>query len=695
MKKILPLLVFMFCTLYSQGKIDLDFIFAHPRIWGTTPEEIRWSPDDSKIAFLWSDSGEKFREIWIAEIPSGKLRKLTELEKSLIDKEKDCEIENLSWFPDGEKLLFSFQGDIYTITEGSTPVPLAETKYIESNPKISPDGEYVSFVRNHNIYLIDIKEGREIQFTHKGSVEKLIGEGYYKSCLDAEKAYQWSNDSKRVAIIQYEFGSNGKNSPTFRIGIKNIEKPDSDPFWLKTPELCQSFIREIKWSPYDNFLAFETITYDLKKRYIILSNTKSGSLDTLYSEHSKKWTSDFGNNLFWIESGEKLLFGSCKNGYNHLYAFPIESRQIIALTRGKWNVIDYKVDDSGQHIFFTSTKDIANEHHIYSISIAKREIRKISYKEGVYDFYQSHNGKQIVEIYSTPIYPPELFWSKTIPKSKMNKITNSISSEFNNYSIKEPLFKTARNKSSGESISYRVWFPEHNLASTKYPIIICIHGTPSSQSNLYKWDVSSLLNQWLSEKGFAVIDVDYSSLSSNLIEDNDSDPISLELSEIISVIDDVSKNEFVDASRIGIWGWGFGGYLATMAMFKEPDVLNIGVAITSMTNWNKYKTWQQDQIIRLLVKNARISPVISPQNYYGNLNGKLLFIQGDRSSTAPLLNTSDLIKEMITNGKSVDFIFYPWEGDCIKLDGSYINLFQKVCEYFERNLKGCSDPAEN
>ncbi|MCK4296415.1 MAG: DPP IV N-terminal domain-containing protein, partial [Candidatus Marinimicrobia bacterium] len=230
-----------------------------------------------------------------------------------------------------------------------------------------------------------------------------------------------------------------------------MEEPYSDPVWLKAPEVCQSFIREIKWSPDDKLLAFETITNDLKERYIILSDAKSGGPDTLYREYNKKWISDFGNNLFWIANGKKLLFGSGKNGYNHLYTISIESRHDIALTRGKWNVIDYKVDDYGKHIFFTSTKDNPNEHNIYSIINAEKKIRKISYKEGVYDFYPSHNGKKMAEIYSSPLSPPELFWSKAIPKSKMNKITDSVSSEFGDYSIIEPLFKIARNKFNGKS----------------------------------------------------------------------------------------------------------------------------------------------------------------------------------------------------------------------------------------------------
>ncbi|MBL7135450.1 MAG: DPP IV N-terminal domain-containing protein [Candidatus Marinimicrobia bacterium] len=694
MKKILLLLILLFCILYPREKIDLDFIFGHPRVWGVPAKEIKWSPDDSKIAFLWNDSGERYREIWIAEIPSGKLRKLTKFKKYLKDKEKNCNIRNLRWFPDGKKLLFAFQGDIYTLVDGNTPVPLTATKYVESNPKVSPDRKYISFVRNHNIHLIDVKEDREIQLTHNDSEKKRIGEGYYKSCLDADKTYQWSNNSKWVAFIQYDFSNNEKNISSAKIGITNVEEPYSDPVWLKAPEVCQSFIREIKWSPDDKLLAFETITNDLKERYIILSDTKSGDPDTLYREYNKKWVSDFGNNLFWIANGKKLLFGSGKNGYNHLYTISIENRHDIALTRGKWNVIDYKVDDYGKHIFFTSTKDNPNEHNIYSIINAENKIRKISYKEGVYDFYPSHNGKKMAEIYSSPLSPPELFWSKAIPKSKMNKITDSVSSEFGDYSIIEPLFKTAQNKFNGKSVSYRVWFPEYNLATTKYPIIAYVHGGHSSQSNLYKWDVSSLLNQWLSEQGFVVIDLDYSSITSRNGGDNHN-LWNLELSEIISVIDDISKNDFVDASRAGIWGWGYGGYLATMAMFKEPGVFNAGVAITSMTNWNKHKTWHQDQIIGLLVKDTHIYTTISPEKYYKNLGGNLLFIQGAKSSTAPLLNTSDLIKEMITNGQSVDFIFYPWESDCIELDGSYIDLFQKVYEYFKRHLHGKNNCLQN
>ncbi|MCK4296414.1 MAG: DPP IV N-terminal domain-containing protein, partial [Candidatus Marinimicrobia bacterium] len=153
------------------------FIFGHPRVWGVPAKEIKWSPDDSKIAFLWNDSGERFREIWIAEIPSGKLRKLTDFKKYLKDKEKNCNIRNLRCIPDGKKLLFAFQGDIYTLIDGNTPVPLTATKYVESNPKVSPDGKYISFVRNHNIHLIDIKEGREIQLTHNDSEKKADWRG--------------------------------------------------------------------------------------------------------------------------------------------------------------------------------------------------------------------------------------------------------------------------------------------------------------------------------------------------------------------------------------------------------------------------------------------------------------------------------------------------------------------------------------
>ena len=667
-------IIFLFCLVsigFSEIKIDPDFIFKYPRIWGNTPMAPCWSYDDSRIAFLWNDKGGESREVFTVYLPSGRPAKRTNFfnSDSLIT---DSKISCLKWFPKSNRLLFVYNNNIFTLlVENNKITSLNINCSVEIEPEISPDEKYLVYNKDSKTYLYSFNEKQEIPL-----------EGQCLSSKHSNCKYQWSSNSQKFAI-QKLFITDENLALCEGIYFYNTQN-DQDILSL-IPFSNNIFLRNFIWADNDNTIIYDYVSNNLKSRLILSLSIESGVLDTLYSEEASNWIPEFGSDLYINYKENKLIFGSSKMGYPHIFSLDLKTKNYDSLTRGHWDILDFHADKQGNNIFFRATKDSPVNSQIYKINLLSKKIKTVSYQSGTHNFTLSHSGKKMANIFSNSSHSPELYYSETIPQSKMIKLTRSPLFNFRDYKIRQPEYKSINVNNFKENIHYKLWLPESNLTQNKFPLIVCINNNFDSEYTINRFDELSLFNQLLSEKGFVVAQMNCTSLTRFAAENKKNFLLRLinrQKAEISAVTEHLGQNGFVDGSEIGLFGWGYNGFLISEMLLEEPEMFKVGVVLSGYPVWDKVQTSYQSAIYQNLTKDDSLL-VFSDKL---TLSSNLLFLQSPKNNISNFFDSNLFVKKMIYNRSKVDFIFYHWEKEYFSKDVTNIDIAKKVCHYFRTNL---------
>ncbi|MDD5061070.1 MAG: DPP IV N-terminal domain-containing protein [Candidatus Marinimicrobia bacterium] len=659
---------------------DLATVFSQPYLSGSTPNRVVWSPNDSLIAFLWNDQGGEFQNLWVVNPQTGQVERLTNFNPEM--SADVLSIGTLGWLTN-RSIFFEFRGDIWeaTLLHQRTLKRIEGISECTEPIGLSPDRKYLTYNRHGNLMLYELASGNgQVIFPeinrNRSSARRITSQ---------QTDYRWSCRGDRIAV--YLEPESGEAAVCFK--VLDVKTGAWDEIVIKDQPKRSSIVRDFIWSPNDQFLVYESVTHNLRERYIVRIDLIEHQLDTLYREVRDTWAPDFGYRLYWIEPEAKILFGMEVNSYNHLFILDPADGRYSAITRGQWNVKDYIVDAIGQLIYFTGTKDRADQLQLYVAHIKTAEIDNISYRGGDYSFWLSNDEQKIAEVFSNQNTPPDLYWINAMPRSKMNPITVRPESALGKLQGKIPKNGVVHYEPTKRTINYKMWLPNETLATQKYPVIIVLNGTDCAAATTEAWRPEWYFLQWMSDQGYITIAMEYTDLRTAMNLSGQpplNDPLSAQLSEIKAVVREVSKLDYVDKSRIGICGWGYGGYLASMAMFKETTTFRSGAAILSDLSWSQPNRHYLNYLTSLLVANHRILPHIDPQQVYHNLSGRLLILQGADAALPQLMEANQLIPDLLNQRKFVDFYLYPWESGNIRRGVDQYDLFRKTARFFQENL---------
>lgn len=680
MKKFGIILLCLNLLTAAEAGLTPETILSHPRAWRAAPRQLCWSPDDSLLAFLWNETGGAFQDIYLAAPASGTVRQVTHF----VEEEQSSapqQIQYLQWLPGRSELLFTYQGVIYTSSPNRSDSlsSLAVTSADDPQLHISPDGRYITFLRKNALIMIDIQTGQEHELIDHcyGSADDVDPLQVFGPLATS---YSWSHRTHQIALP----GSDKEQDISLQ--ILEIPSHQSRSITLFPTGSPQVWIRDIIWTADDHRIALECLQTDLKYRSILMLNLTTNRIDTLFEETHPFVLSPFGGQLFFARNGRKLLFGSEKNGYRHLYWADVRKKYITPLTRGKWHVREYTYNSTEEQLFFSGTKDNPGEVQVYTLDQKTGETVNISFKKGSHRFCISNGGTKVALVFSSLTTPPGLYWSETLPVSKMNPLIPS-QPITDRYPKKPPEIRSIYNTQSGRDILYQLWYPEGSLANQTYPLLIALKENESEFAINNRWQLKQLIYQWISEQGYIVAAVEYRPLSqlSPIGAMTTFDPLQAQLEDIQTVITALSEYSYVDRERIGLLGWNYGGYLGVMGLLKMPRQFRSGVAILARTAETEFNPSYH----RLVISQLRSSPIsgnTSPEKYALNLSDHLLLIQGKRSAMHPLFDTTDFTPPLIAERKPVDFLIYSWEGECFRRDATHIDILYRIHNFLKENL---------
>jgi dipeptidyl-peptidase-4 len=710
----------------SYKPLTVERIYSQPSLSGQLTRGIAWSPDSKQLSFFKSEGAgkEAKTELWVMDVASGQRRLLLSAEKLETvlpaDTERTTQATGLGrhapaeyqWAPGGGALLFQGPTSLAWFdlkTQASRT--LVSGKERVSDPKISPDGRYVSFVRNHNLWLVSVADGKERAFTEGGTEEVRKGEldWVYPEELEITTAYWWAPDSSAIAylamderkVAQYpmvDFSSPvgeaeeeryppaGGANPIVRVFVASVGGGEARA--MDTGENTDIYVARVNWLPDSKHLAIQRLNRQQTVLDLLIADVANGQTRTALNETDQYWI-NISNDLHFLKDGRRFLWSSERSGYRHLYLYDLDGKQLAQLTKGEWEVsaVD-AVDEPKGLVYFTGTAKSPLERHLYRVSFDGSAVSRITIHNGTHGVNMAPDATAFVDTYSDATTPPRQDVARA-DGSLLRVINENKVAELTDYHLSAPQFLSVKSHDS-VPLNAMMIKPADFDASKKYPVLVFTYGGPHAQVVLNAWGGNTALwHQLMAQKGYIIFALDNrgSAGRGHVFEE----PIhynlgAVELSDQRDGVAYLKSLPYVDGERIGIWGWSYGGHMTLHAMFGAGGEFKAGFAGGPVTDWHFYDSIYTERYLGLLPQNEKGYRASSPIDRVEGLKGKLLIAHGTGDDNVHFANTLSLINELIDLGKYVEVMPFPGRGHGVSDPPARKVLMNRVTQFFLDNL---------
>ena len=583
---------------------------------------------------------------------------------------------------------------------------------------LSPNGKMVAYVWENNLYYLNLKDGVTLPITTDGEINKIINgaaDWVYEEEFSFAKAFFWSADSKKIAYQRFdetevpEFTMTIHNDELYpeletfkypKVGEKNaivtahiydVSKDKTIDINLGTDE---HYIPRLKWTNDPNNLFIYKMNRHQNNLEVISTNASTGKTSTVLSETDKYYI-DITDDIRFLKNNNEFIWSSEKSGFNHLYLYDINGKEKSALTKGDYDVTSfYGVNEKTNKIFYQAAVNGPLDRKVYSVDLKGKSPKIMTKQNGTnsaqysstFDYYVNTNST-INKPASYIVYDSKNKAIRTIEDNKklieVQKSKNVSDVEFFDFT-------------TSEDVTLNGWMikPPNFNPDTKYPVFMYLYGGPGSQTVTDSWKGQ---NYWwfqmLAQQGYVVVSVDNRGTGARGSEFKKMTYQKLGHFETIDQIEaakHIGSLPFTDASRIGIFGWSYGGYMSSLCLFKGHDVFKAGIAVAPVTNWKWYDTVYTERYMRTHEENKDGYDSNSPINFVEELKGNYLLMHGLADDNVHPQNTMEMYNALIKANKQYDTYIYPNRSHGIFGANARRHLYTKMTNFLNDKLKNGS-----
>ncbi len=675
----------------------------------------------NQYAVLNADSQNKGQQIDIYDFAS--LNKTATLIQSKDFKALEKGIESYAFSPDEKNILIanntndiyrhSFTADYYLYNLVSKKLePILEQV---QEPTFSPDGKKIAFAKENNLFVYDIASKTSQQITTDGKKNSIINgitDWVYEEEFAFVRAFDWSTDSKKIAFIRFdesqvpEFSMTIFNKSLYpkletfkypKAGEKNSEVSlhvyDINSQSTKKVNLSQYqdfYIARLKWTKDANAFAVQVLNRHQDNLDLLFVDANSATAKVVLNEKDKAYI-DVTDNLTFLKDNN-FIWTSEKDGYNHIYLYDKSGKLKNQITKGNWEVTAfYGVDEKTNTVFYQSVENGTINRGIYSCATNGTNKKALSVKAGFNTAAFSSNFQYYVNTYSNAAQPT----TYTLNDSKDGKVVKvieaneALSQTLKDYNLLSKEFFEIKTE---KGITLNAWMlkPKNFDPNKKYPVLMYQYSGPGSQQVTNDWNTHD--DYWymmLAEQGYIVACVDgrgtgYKGAAFKKLTQNQLGK--LEVQDQIDAAKVIGNYSYVDKTRIGIWGWSFGGFMASNCIFQGADVFKMAVAVAPVTNWRFYDSIYTERYMKTPQENASGYDENSPVNHVEKLKGKFLLIHGSGDDNVHVQNSMEMMEALIQANKQFDSQIYPDKNHGIYGGYTRIQLFNKITNFIKTNL---------
>lgn len=575
----------------------------------------------------------------------------------------------------------------------------------------SPDGRFIAFVRNYDLYAYDFLQRREIRLTRDGSETRLNGElswVYWEELYgrgSGGRGFVWSPDSRAIAYLQSDqaavdrfpitdysnavpstrmmfYPKAGNKNPDVRVGVVRLSTQHTQWMDLGDP---YEYIARYTWTPDSDGLMIAALPRSQQEAVLLRADARTGASQVILREDSPCWVLIRDEPLF-LDKSDDFLWLSERDGWKHIYRVSRDGRNTRRLTTGQWEVTDIVgVDERAGRIFFQATKESPIERHLYSVSLRGGTVTKLSSEPGEHSATLSGDGSYLYAAFTnadTPVRRDIL----SARGESLYTLASLTQGDYRPYRIQAPEYFTFDDK-EGNTFHAQMLKPPDFDQEQQYPVVMSIYGGPGVQ--VVRNRFPDFWHQVLAENGFIVFSMD---CRGSFFQGRDwAEPLykrlgEIELRDFVSGVEHLNHRPYVDGERIGIWGWSYGGTMALNALVHAPETFRAGVSVAPVSDWRLYDTIYTERFMGRPDDNEEGYRASSPVHFAENLEGALLIAHGLSDDNVHAQNVYHFIDALIQAGKPYQFLAYPQKDHGIWGEETRIHLFNHALEFFKKEL---------
>jgi len=687
------------------------------------PKGVEWSPDGTQLSYF-DDDG----DLMAVEGGTGITRVLVDRDKlkSLngpVASEHDLNNRarykqaSYTWVPDSKHLLFDANGQLWFFDlANKTGLQIASTgSGSGDDPKFSPDGAYLSYIRNHNLYVNKLKDATpasrltdsQEDFVLNGEVDWV-----YEEELEVRSNYFWSPDSRRVAYLQMNersvpeypiedwisnhatvdrqrYPQPGDPNPGVRLGV--VGAGGGRTRWIDLPiDNGYDYVPRFGWLNAKT-LWIETLTRDHKKLTLYFADLSTAMLKPVLTRTDDKFLDDNYDLTFFASN---FLLTSWRDGHNHIYLYSFDGANPLAgeanlvkqLTGGNWEVDEIlAVNESSHSVYYSANEGDPRQQQIWVVGLNGESKHQVSQSGEWHEPIFSPNTNFFADQISSVTTPPLLNLCRH--QTDCQTIWKAPPLET---ALTPPLAVEYKAADGTTTLYGRLLLPPDKTVAGSVPLIVNPYGGPAVQTVRGKWDGRErLFDQVLVQNGFGVLHVDNRGMGGRgrdfaQAAHNDLGPV--QLGDQIAALDQALRAyPQLDARRLGWWGWSWGGTFTLYAL-THNDRFRAGVAVAPVTDWQNYDSIYTERYLGLPLANPDVYRDDSVVNSAANLKGRLLLIQGTGDDNVHLENTIQFVQKLVDADLPYDLQLYPRKTHGIDGAEASVHLFSRVLAHFQRYL---------
>jgi dipeptidyl-peptidase-4 len=707
-------------VLFSQngGKkpVTLDDVKAASRD-GITPI---WSPDGKSFGYQEKDSfylydaeTRKTRE-WFKPADLQKLALKDPGPEQSAWQNRRVGSESYQWFPNGKDLLAEVGGDLFLVHANGKHQQITKTELKEEDPKLSPDGTQVLYRSQSNLYVLDLGSKRVRQLTSDGTPTLLNGQldWVYPEELSIHTATWWSPDSKQIAYFQFDVSKEFMYPQTDLLGERAQAEPERYPQagthnaqvklgvitlaneaqpaatkWMSLGDTSETLLARVAWLPDSSQIAVERMSRVQDKLDLLFCNPASGATRSVLKETSKTWI-NLEDNLVLLKTRPEFLWTSeHDNGFRHIYRYSDNGELLGQLTQGDWEVKSIAaVDEAQGRVYFTSSETSPLESQLYSVALSGGERSRLTKEEGVHTIHANPTGSFLLDRFSSAQQPPQTVL-RASSGEQIAVVKAADRKPLEEYDLLPG--EIVKVKADDGTLLYgRLIKPAGFVPGNKYPLIVNVYGGPGVQTIRNEWQGLDW-SQALAHRGYVVWQLDNRGSTGRGHQFEKAIYRELGTQEVADQrlgVDYVLKLGFVDAARVGITGWSYGGYMTIHSMLLAPDVFKVGVAGAPVTDWHNYDTIYTERYMDQPSNNAARYATSSNAKNAAKLEGRLLIVHNFEDDNVLFQNTMQMANALEQANKRFYMQIYPQKTHGVT-GPLHKPLLEEMTAFFDENLK--------
>jgi dipeptidyl-peptidase-4 len=711
--------------------LTIETLYQPGGLAGRGPETISWSPDGTKLSFVQRDEKGEKGELWYIDAATGEKKvlvsaaKLAALDPDVNKVKNEREKERLTryhvaaylWGPDSKHLIFDSQGQLWLYDLGSeTAVQFTSASDPSGDPKFSPDGNRLAYVRKHNLYVRPISGKGEKQLTHDTGEDFLNGDidWVYAEELGVRSNYFWSPDNKDIVFLHMDetkvptypitdwmpthptvdeekYPKVGDPNPVVKLGVVDADR--GKVRWISLTSDADAYIPRFGWIR-DGVIWAELLNRTEDKMDLYFVDTKTGKSRIVLTETTPGAWIDFEHTeVRFMKSAGQFLWPSWRDGNMHLYLYSFDKQNPMAadaklereLEHGDYEVLGLEgVDEASGTVYFEANKDDPRQVQVFSVKLDGTDFKALTTEEGMHFASFSEDAKHYTHIYFGPTASPVMTLCAVGGScSPVWKARDEIAE----YGLRAPKYLEFK-ADDGTTLYGRLLLPPDGTVSGRIPLIINIYGGPAAQ--MVRKSVPDAFDEILARKGFAVFAVDNRGTPGR--DKKFQTAIrhefgAIELKDQLTALDQLlAQYPQLDNNRVAIWGWSNGGSMTLYAM-THSDRFRAGVSVAPVTNQVNYDSIYTERYMGLLKDDKDGYAMSDVTKDADKLHGALLLVHGTSDDNVHFQNSIQMIAALINAGKKFELMIYPNKTHSIAGKDARVHLFTMIEDHFEKELK--------